>query len=327
VKLALYSVSYNGLFYRDSFLTLEQVIEKAANMGYDGVEVEAKRPQASPLDLDKESRKRIKGLAEEKGIEIPVVAAYNNFTSPVLIHRENELLMVREQIKMASDLGAKIVRVFAAWRGWTLRDGKGIYDMVMRYEYPDVTRLEQWRWCKNCLKESAKVAEEYGITLALQNHGPLIRDHRDVIDMVQEVGSPWLKVCLDLPLFPSQDPEYIKQVVKEVGDLIVHSHSTGNFVEEPNGEIRQIPLGRPPGRAWTPGPDRSTYPDVHNYSVFLQCLKEIGYNGYLSYEICSPVIINGEYAPISEIDKRVKNQLRFMRKLLQNIDSDTKSPM
>ncbi len=315
MKLALYGVSYNGLFYKGSFLTLEEVIEKAVQMKYDGIEIEAKRPQSSPLDLDKEDRERLKGLAEEKKIEIPVVAAYNNFTSPVLIHRENELLMLREQIKLARDLGARIVRVFAAWGGWTMRDGKGIYDMVLRYEYPDVTRIEQWKWCKDCLRESAKVAEDYGITLALQNHSPLVRDHRDVVDMVNEVGSPWLKVCLDLPLFPSQDPEYIKEVVREVGELIVHTHSTGNFVKDSTGGIKQVPLGRPPGRA-SIADQGSTYPDVHNYSVFLRCLEETGYNGYLSYEVCSPVIINGEYAPISEVDRRVRNQLEFMRKLL-----------
>lgn len=31
--------------------------------------------------------------------------------------RENELLMVREQLKFANDLGAKIMRVFAVWIG------------------------------------------------------------------------------------------------------------------------------------------------------------------------------------------------------------------
>ena len=47
-----------------------------------------------------------------------------------------------------------------------------------------------------------------GVTLALQNHRPIIKDHHDVLRMVREVGSPHLKVCLDVPLMSDKSPAF-----------------------------------------------------------------------------------------------------------------------
>ena len=49
-----------------------------------------------------------------------------------------------------------------------------------------------------------------GVTLALQNHKPLINDHHDLLRMVKEVGSPHLKVCLDAPLMPDKSAAAIE---------------------------------------------------------------------------------------------------------------------
>src|ERR1035441_5637490 len=50
IKPALYSVTYIGLWYRGGALTMEQVLERAKRFGYDGLEIEAKRPHGFPLD-------------------------------------------------------------------------------------------------------------------------------------------------------------------------------------------------------------------------------------------------------------------------------------
>ena len=50
-------------------------------------------------------------------IEIYAVAANNDFSSPVPEHRESQLVYMRDLIRMTADLGAKTLRVFAAWPG------------------------------------------------------------------------------------------------------------------------------------------------------------------------------------------------------------------
>ena len=51
MKFALLSVSYSGLFYAGSPLSIEQQIYKAKELGFDGLAIETKRPVAFPLDL------------------------------------------------------------------------------------------------------------------------------------------------------------------------------------------------------------------------------------------------------------------------------------
>lgn len=309
MKVGLYSVTYSGAWYRGGPLPLDKVISKAKAMGFDGVEIGAKRPQASPLDLDVDERRAIREQIRDEGLELPAISTYTEFTSPVEEHRECQMLMMREQIKLAKDLGARYVRVFLAWPGITLRDGLATYDMTRRYSemnYPDVTRLEKWNFAKACLKEAVVYAEEDGVVLALQNHAPLIRNHKDVLDMVREVGSDYLKVCLDAPLLTRHDDEWVAQAVKDVGGLQVHSHYGGEFVRGSDGKAVLLPfgLGEP----------------LVNYPRFVKALHEIGYRGYLCYEFCHPCLDeNHRPAVIDRIDEQVKMALEYMRGLLKGL--------
>jgi len=53
VKIGLYSITYGGVWYRGDALTVEQVIERATKFGYQGVEIDGKRPHGNPLDMPK----------------------------------------------------------------------------------------------------------------------------------------------------------------------------------------------------------------------------------------------------------------------------------
>ena len=197
MKVALYTISYTGYFYAGDPLPLEEIFPRVADMGFDGIEIGAKRPDASPLDMDVGRRKAIKALGQRYGLEIGCVAAYNNFASPIQEQQDAELLMMREIIRLAHDLEAPIVRIFAAWPGMTLRNGYATYDMTKQYRWPDVTWLEQWQWVRSHVSEASRWAEQYGIVLALQNHTPVIEKDEHTLQMIREVNSPWVKACID----------------------------------------------------------------------------------------------------------------------------------
>lgn len=216
IKVGLYSITYLGAWYKGGHLTIKDFIRKAKALGYDGIEIDLKRPHGFPLDLDEKSRTEIRKLAESEGLEIPAVASNNSFASPIPEHRENELLMVHEQIRLARDLGAKILRVFAAWRGITFRNEIATYEVAVEYEKGhnmDSLVFERWNWVRECLKEAAGWAGKYGVVLALQNHVPLMENYKDMLAMVREVGSEYLKCALDVPCEVRQDDKWVKQAV------------------------------------------------------------------------------------------------------------------
>jgi sugar phosphate isomerase/epimerase len=307
MKVGLYTVTFSGAWYDGPGLALEEVLKLAKEMGYSGVEIGAKRPHANPMDLDARERARIREQAARLGLDIPAVGGYSSFASPIVEQKENELLVAREQIKLARDLGAPILRVFAAWRGITLREGRATYDIARRHssEGPDVTFLEQWNWVKECLRELAGFAGEMGVTLALQNHEPLLRDHLDMLDMIREVNSPALKACLDCPLLTSQDDGFVMQAVRDTGLLQVHSHFGGEF-DEAAGKAVQRPI-------------RFSRRPVFNYPAFVKALKEIGYTGYLCYEFCHPCLGEShELEGLAEVKRQAQLAQRYMQKLTQS---------
>lgn len=113
IKIGLYTVSYLGIWYDGPALSFSEIVERAKRYGYDSIELDNKRPMGMPMDIDQRKRDEMLNIMTKHGIEMPCVAANNDFSSPIPEHREMNLLMVRETARLAADLGAKIVRLFA----------------------------------------------------------------------------------------------------------------------------------------------------------------------------------------------------------------------
>ena len=78
----LHSVSYSGT-WGHAALPLEKFVDKAAELGYDGVMLMAKRPHLSVLDWDGEARLRLRDQMAQRGLRTICVAGYTNFTADI----------------------------------------------------------------------------------------------------------------------------------------------------------------------------------------------------------------------------------------------------
>jgi len=64
--------------------------------------------------------------------------------------------------------------------------------------------------------------------------------------------------------------------------------------------------------------------DPCQWKVFLQACKEIGYDGYLSQEQCSAIIVEGHrLGDLAEIDRRYIAAHTFLKSLLIELDCYT----
>jgi sugar phosphate isomerase/epimerase len=300
LKVGLYSITFLGIWYRGEPLPLPEVIRTARQYGYDGIEIDGKRPHGSPLDWPTSRCQELRAVAEGEGIEIYGVAANNDFSSPFPETREAHICWVRDLIRMTSDLGARTLRVFLAWPGVTQHPRLARYS-ISRDLWPVIhsglSDEEIWGWCREGLVESARYAGEAGVTLALQNHAPVIRDHRDVLRMVQEVGSPHLKVSLDAPIMPDKSPAAIAEAARAVGSLQVLSHFGGDYEETADGTVQGEPF----------------------YRDFIRAMREIGYEGYMSYELCHPLpVVDGQTVGIEYVHTSARLAAVFMRELVQS---------
>src|SRR5689334_20463354 len=118
-KLGLHSVSYAGVWEGQAALGLEEFIDHAAELGYDGVMLMAKRGHASLLDITADRRRALRERMQDRKLELAAIAAYTDFTGglerPDIPWTEMQILYVRECARLAHDLGGRIVRIFTGY--------------------------------------------------------------------------------------------------------------------------------------------------------------------------------------------------------------------
>jgi sugar phosphate isomerase/epimerase len=317
MKFSLFTVTYAGLFYKGKALTVEEQIHKARQFGFDGLSIETKRPVASPLDLSKADRARIKAVAATEGIELVAIESLSNFCGNLMEERENNLAMMRYVLELAHDLGVDMVKIFAAWPGIINDDLPAMYGPYDRGNYfkpLSGADLKIWHRAIEGIREVSDWAADMGITLVLQNHGPVLTPgYEDVLAMTKEADRSNLKICLDVPMFFDRQPtEYVLEAVEKCSEYIRYTHyGAWNFSESPNGEVILDPAPGHGGKI--------------NYETFIDALYMHGYDGYLASEYCLPVLRNHKLCGIEDIDEATRRGLRYMKQLLQRVTAEKKS--
>ena len=317
MKFALLTVSYSGLFYAGQALSVERQIDKARELGFDALAIETKRPVASPLDLGKADRSRIKAVAADQGIALCAVESLSNFAGRLMEERENNLVMMRAVLDLACDLGVDLVKVFAAWPG-LINDEEEIamyapYERGNHYRRLYPPDLRKWHRAVEGIREVAGWAADMGITLALQNHAPVITPgYEDVFSMMQEIDCPNVKLCLDVNLFyDRQSDEYVRESVQRCGEHVVYTHyGAWNFSATSDGDVVQEPA--------------PSFGGLVNYETFISALTHIGYTGYLVSEYCTPVLEHHRIAGVEEIDKGTRLSLAYMKRLVDRAAAASK---
>ena len=318
VKPVLYSITYAGCWYQGPGLTLGEVVERAKKYGFAGIEIDGKRPSGNPLDWPTKRCVEFRKKVEDSGLVIAGVAANNDFSSPIPEHREAELANVRDLIRMTSDLNTKTLRVFFAWPGFTKMPGGGSrYDIAQNtwaFLHRDFPEEQTWDWCRQGFAEASKFAGDYGVTLALQNHRPVLKTYHDTIRMVKDVGSPHLKICLDAPIMEKHDAAYLRQAVLDVGSLMVHSHYGGEYERhEPNGPIVRPAIAGTWGGEYV----RNGYEKEDNYLPFIKAMLQTGYQGYIGYELCHPLpVVNGQVVGLDFVDTNTQLGLEYIKSVI-----------
>lgn len=297
VKTCLHSVSYAGVWRGQAKLSVEDFLVKAKELGFDGVMLMAKRPHVSPLDYDAAARKALRERIEELGLELVCLAGYTDFTAGVdkagIPNVEIQACYVGEVAKLARDLGTDMVRIFTG------------------YEREGVAYDKQYGMVVEGLKLAGKRAAEYGVTLAVQNHHDIGSHHDEMYWLLREVNLPNVKAAFDAwtPSLQGLSSGEIRAAILKMKPFIVHTTAADyvklarygyeqrltNFVEG-EGVMRAVAMGE----------------GIIDYESFFKTLKEIGYQGYIAYEMCEVLEGGGD---VENLDKTAKRFLEYVKKL------------
>jgi sugar phosphate isomerase/epimerase len=165
--------------------TLSDFLEKAAEVGADGVELTEyyfEKPVA-PATLSALKRK-----AHLLGLDIIGSPIGNVFTHPAGEARDQQIKHVADWLDVSADLGSPCVRIFAG------NTPKGLTDEQARKNVVE------------CIETLCPHAEKRGVMLALENHGGVVATAEGLLEIVKAVKCPWLGVNLDGGNFRTEDP-------------------------------------------------------------------------------------------------------------------------
>ena len=296
----LHSVSYSGS-WGQAFLPLEQFVDKAAELGYDGVMLMAKRPHLSPLDYDQRRRGELRARLEDRGLTQVCVAAYNNFTAD-LQHSDDpqheiQVHYLTELARLTADLGGNLLRVFTG------------------YEHAGVPYVAQWERVVKALKEGAQRAAEFGVTMGVQNHHDIAVGFESQYELIRAVGEPNCKAMFDA-WAPALHGADLGEAARTMGAITAHT-TTANYQRLPRYQYQPGLTNYAPAVPWMQAVPIDE--GVIDYRNFLCSLYEGGFRGTVAYEICSPIRGGGS---IENLDAYARRFIEFATGLRHELQAE-----
>jgi sugar phosphate isomerase/epimerase len=293
-KTALHSVSYAGVWNGQTRLALPDFLAKAKSLGYDAVMLMAKRPHLSVLDFDEAACRDLRKRIDDLGLKVACLAGYTDFClgleRPDIPTREMQILYVRELSRLARALDCSLIRVFTGYD-----DQKTPLD-------------QQWALCVTHLKECARQAARFGVTLGIQNHHDTAVHFESLADLLGEIDEPNCKLMFDAwaPALQGMDPA---AGVRMLAPHIVHT-TVADYLRRPRfryqpalvnytretDAVRAVPMGE----------------GFIDYRRFFAALTEAGYQGHVAYEMCSYLRGGGSEA---NLDRCARQFLDWMKRL------------
>ncbi|NND16132.1 MAG: sugar phosphate isomerase/epimerase [Eudoraea sp.] len=172
---------------------IEMCIDKAAAMGFDGVELLLVQMKSEENGYLQSLKKR----AFHAGLDLMGFSTHQGFVYPNREKREEEIEKTIHQIELAYKLGIPTMRLNTGRWGTSanfdeLMANKGIEPVQEGY-----SEDEGFTWVIDAIEKCIPTAEKCGVILGLENHWGLGRTAEGVMRIVNAIDSPWLKVTMD----------------------------------------------------------------------------------------------------------------------------------
>ena len=258
-KLSVSTYSY--WHFEEKKFPIDRVIEKAAELGLDGVDVLHRQMEIDEKGaFDAKARtycRNLKRHAFRNGVALICLSTHQNFVHPDPKRRKAAVDHTLKTLDIADALGAASIRVNAG--RWNTIENFDEFMKKRGLEPPIAghTEDEAFEWSIEGLGHCLKRAEELGITLALENHWGLTRSPEGLQRILASFESPSIGALMD----------------------------TGNFLEDPYEKLRAIAPKTVFVQAKTYHGGGLWYTLDLDYPRIAKILTEVNYRGYISIEM------------------------------------------
>ncbi|WP_276392142.1 sugar phosphate isomerase/epimerase family protein [Eudoraea chungangensis] len=267
-KLAVFPKAFMHALCKDGSMRIAEWIALAEPLQVSGLEW-----YAGFLEMqDRNKWNTLRRLAEQSGKTIPMLCCSPDFTHSDVAHRKKEVEKQKYWIEMSAEMGASYCRVLSGQRR------------------PDLGIEEGISYAKDCIEECLPMAQQYGITLIIENHYkddfweyPEFAQKKDIFyQLVNQIRHPNFGVNYDPSntFLAGEDPIDLLNLVV---DRVVTMHASDRFLLSGSIEdLRREEIGVE-GYA-----KRLSHGEIgkglNDYDTIFKLLNGAGFNGWISVE-------------------------------------------
>lgn len=200
--------TYSYWHFRPPKYPVEKVIEDAARLGFEGVEILHRQ-------MESETPAYVNGLKQaafKHALALPMLSIHQDFISPDAAERQEAVDHTRRCIELAARLGIPAIRLNSG--RWNTIPS---FDDLMKVKgdeppLPGHTEEDAFTWCIDGIRACLPDAERHGVTLALENHWGLTTRVENLLRIYKAIDSPWLGINLDTGNWPGDPYAGIEQL-------------------------------------------------------------------------------------------------------------------
>jgi len=251
IRIGVSTYSY-WHFTREKY-PIEKVIENAARLGFDGVEILHRQME----NESKEYINKLKRMAFANGLDLFFLAIHQSFVHPDKARRQQNIDHTKRCIDLAVQLGIPAIRLNSGSWGTSGGIRKLVESGGNEPPLPGYTNDDAFKWCIDAIGECIPHAEQAGVVMALENHWGLTTQVEGLLRIYRAFDSPWLGLNLD----------------------------TGNFVGDPYPQIERLAPYAIIVQAKTYYGGGVYYTLDLDYKRIARILRAANFKGYVSLEM------------------------------------------
>ena len=245
--------TYSYWHFTEEKYPVEKVIDHAAGLGFDGVEILHRQMDNETSAYMNDLKRR----AFESGLDLTMLSIHQDFVDPEPAKRQEAIDHTKHCIDLAFHMGIPAIRLNTG-RWGTIRSFDDL--MTAKGDEPPIegyVEADAINWCIDSIRECVPHAEQAGVMMALENHWGLSTNIDTLLQIHQAVASPWLGINMD----------------------------TGNYVGDPYPQIEKLAPHAHIVQAKTYPGGGVWYTLDLDYPRIAGILRDAGFAGYISLEM------------------------------------------
>jgi sugar phosphate isomerase/epimerase len=245
--------TYSYWHFRQQKVPIENVIEDAARIGFDGVEIlHRQMAEESTGYLNK-----LKRLAFVNGLDLYMLSIHQDFVDPDPAKRQKDIDHTKHTIDLAHQMGIPSIRLNTG-RWNTIRSFDDL--MTAKGDEPPIEGYndeDAFKWVIDSIEKCLPHAEQRGVVMAIENHWGLSTKPDNLLKIYKAIDSPWLGMNVD----------------------------TGNYVGDPYPQMEQLAPYADIVQAKTYYGGGEWYTLDLDYKRIAAILRKAGFRGWVSLEM------------------------------------------